>query len=304
MGYYMEAARLVLEMNTRGLRHVHVHMANNAANVAMIACAMDPRLTYSLSIHGSAEFWDVHRLNIRRKTHKALFVRCISNFCKAQIMVWSDPEAWERFHIVHCAVDPDVFAPASPEKRLGRDTSTLRLVCVGRLAPIKGFPLLLEALARVVPQVPDIHLEIVGSGPVEAHLRSQITRLGLTRHVTLAGAIAADKIPEVLDRSDVLVVSSFMEGVPVVLMEAMSKGLVVISTAVAGVPELITHNVTGLTVLPGSIESLAEAILDVAKRRDSLGPMRAAAREVIVREFNLHHQGAQMQTLFEKYVRD
>ena len=120
----------------------------------------------------------------------------------------------------------------------------------------------------------------------------------------MPGAISAEKLPDVLNDHDCLIVSSFMEGVPVVLMEAMSKGMLVISTAVGGVPELVTHNQNGLIITPGSVDSLANAILDLAHRREPLDAMRAAARDTIVREFNVHHQGEQMQALFEKYVRD
>lgn len=123
VGYLWEAARLALELDKRGIRHIHCHMANNGAAVALLACIIDPRLTYSLSIHGSAEFFDVFQLNLKAKTERATFVRCISNFCKAQIMAWSDPSAWDRFHVVHCAVDPDVLTPLPSRKGPGEGSS-------------------------------------------------------------------------------------------------------------------------------------------------------------------------------------
>ncbi len=303
LGYLFEAARLVLELNRRNLRHIHVHMANNGAAVALLACIIDPRLSYSLSIHGSAEFFDVHRLNLREKTQRATFVRCISNFCKAQVMAWSNPGTWDRFHVVHCAVDPDVLTPLPSRKELG-EGSSLRLITVGRLDPIKGYPLLLDALTKVVKTNANVHLTMVGSGPLEQLLKDKVTSLSLSNSVSMPGAISAEKLPDVLNDHDCLIVSSFMEGVPVVLMEAMSKGMLVISTAVGGVPELVTHNQNGLIITPGSVDSLANAILDLAHRREPLDAMRAAARDTIVREFNVHHQGEQMQALFEKYVRD
>lgn len=314
LGYLFEAARLVLELDRRGLRHIHVHMANNGAAVAMLACMINPRLTYSLTIHGSAEFFDVHRLNLREKTQRATFVRCISNFCRAQVMAWSNPAAWDRFHVVHCAVDPEVLSPRSPSGRTPsaepegvpnlRRGDGLRLITVGRLDPIKGYPLLLEAIAKVVVTNPNVHLTMVGSGPLESLLKEKVASLKLANHVTLPGAISAETLPSVLDEHDCLVVSSFMEGVPVVLMEAMSKEMLVISTAVGGVPELVTHNENGLITPPGSVDALANAITDLANRRESLDAMRTAARDTILKEFNVHNQGEQMQALFEKYVRE
>lgn len=302
LGYLFEAARLALELNRRNLRHIHVHMANNGAAVALLACIIDPRLTYSLSIHGSAEFFDVHRLKLGEKTQRAAFVRCISNFCRAQVMAWSDPAAWEHFHVVHCAVDPQVLTPLPSRKESG-EGSTLRLITVGRLVPIKGYPLLLDALAKVVATNPKVHLTMVGSGPLEQPLKDKVASLNLSTHVSMPGAISAEKLPDVLSDHDCLIVSSFMEGVPVVLMEAMSKGMLVISTAVGGVPELVTHDTNGLIIPPGSVDALANAILDLAQRRDSLDAMRAAARDTIVRKFNVHNQGEQMQALFEKYLK-
>lgn len=302
LGYLFEAARLALELKRRDLRHIHVHMANNGAAVALLACTIDPRLTYSLSIHGSAEFFDVHRLNLREKTQRATFVRCISNFCKAQVMAWSNPGAWDRFHVVHCAVDPEVLAPLPSRKELGKGPS-LRLITVGRLDPIKGYPLLLDALAKVVKTNANVHLTMVGSGPLETLLKNKVAALNLANHVAMPGAISAEKLPSVLDQHDCLVVSSFMEGVPVVLMEAMSKGMLVISTAVGGVPELVTHNVNGVILTPGSVDALTNAILDLAQRRESLDAMRSAARDTIVKEFNVQYQGEQMQALFEKFLK-
>ncbi|HTF91353.1 MAG TPA: glycosyltransferase family 4 protein [Planctomycetota bacterium] len=297
LAYVFEAARLARELDARGLRHVHVHMANNGAAVALLACTLDPRLTYSLSIHGSAEFFDVHRLNLKAKCERALFVRCISSFCKAQIMAWTDPAVWERFHVVHCAVDPDELkpslAPSAPSQ-------ALRLLTVGRLEPIKGYPLLLEAVAKLAGAGVDVRLEMIGDGTLHARLREQIARLGLDGIVTMSGALSAEELPEAYDRSEVLVVSSFMEGVPVVLMEAMAKGLIVVSTAVGGVTELVAHGVNGLVVTAGSVESLVEVLADLAQQRHRREAMGAAAREVIVREFSIRHLGSGMQALFER----
>lgn len=300
LGYAWEAARLAFECGKRGIRHVHVHMANNGAAVALLACVVDPRLTYSLTIHGSAEFFDVHRLALKPKAEDALFVRCISNFCKGQVMAWTDPSAWDRFHVVHCGVDPQRLTPAPLLEP--STTLPLRLLTVGRLEPIKGYPLLLDACAELSRRGIDWRLEMVGAGPLDATLRHRAASLGIAERVVFPGPVSQDDMPAVYDRSDVLIVSSFMEGVPVVLMEAMAKSLLVVSTAVGGVPELVEHGKTGFIVTSASVPALADALEHIARRRRDLLPMRAAAREAILREFQIEQNGREMASLFSRYL--
>ncbi len=299
--YACEAALLARELRRRGHSHLHVHMANNGAAVALLACVHAPSIRWSLSIHGSAEFFDVHRLNLRAKCESAAFVRCISNFCKAQVMTWSDPKVWPNFSIVPCGVpcgvDSGALTPAPP-----RPDTPLRLLTVGRLEPIKGYPLLLDALARLKREGVPFSLEMVGSGRMDADLRTRVDALDLADRVTFTGPVGQEDMPRVYDRADAMIVSSFMEGVPVVLMEAMAKELVVIATAVGGVPELVDHGVSGLIVPPGSVEALADAIRSLANDLPRLGSMRRAAREKILRGFTVEHVGDGMADLFRKHL--
>lgn len=301
LGYAWEAARLALQCARAGVTHIHVHMANNGAAVALLACVVDPRLKYSLTIHGSAEFFDVHRLNLKAKTERAMFVRCISSFCKAQVMAWSTPAAWERFHIVHCGVDPARLAPAS-ERAAPPEGAPLRILTVGRLEPIKGYPLLLDACADLSRRGVAWRLEMVGSGPMEKTLRERATTLGIADRVAFPGPISQEDMPAAYERSDVLVVSSFMEGVPVVLMEAMAKELFVVSTAVGGVPELIEPGVNGLVVPPANATAMSDALETLARGRVTLSPLRKAAREKILREFSTEQNGREMAELFRSYL--
>lgn len=291
--YACEAILLARELAQRSIRHLHVHMANNGAAVALLACVAEPSIDYSMTIHGSAEFFDVHRLNLKAKCESARFVRAISNFCRAQIMAWTSPSVWNRFHVIHCAVDPQILTPAPP-----RQPGPIRLLTVGRLEPIKGYSMLLDALAMLKAQGLDWRLEIVGSGQMDPSLKDQATRLGLADRITFTGPLGQDDIPAAYDRNDALIVSSFMEGVPVVLMEAMAKELIPISTAVGGVPELITPGVSGLVCPPGSPEALARIIRTVAESPDTLQSMRRAARQTIIDEYNIAYLGLLMTNLF------
>jgi colanic acid/amylovoran biosynthesis glycosyltransferase len=273
-------------------------MANNGAAVALLATKFAPSLRYSLSIHGSAEFFRIDSWTLKPKAENAAFVRCISNFCRAQVQTWTDPAAWPRYHIVHCGVDLSAFSPQPPKPATGQ---LLEIITVGRLEPIKGYPVLLQACRKLSDANIDWHLNMVGNGPLAAHLKDLAKQLNIDSRITFAGPVGQDELPSHLNRADVMVISSFMEGVPVVLMEAMAKQLAVIATKVGGIPELIDDGKDGLLVNTGCADSLANALeklhRDPALRRS----LATAARQKIFSKFNLDQTAAGMAKLFDLY---
>lgn len=297
MVYAAEAVRLARELAPRSIRHIHVHMANNGAAVAMLACAYDPRLSWSLSIHGSAEFFQVDTVTLGAKAESALFTRCISDFCRAQVMCWSDARKWADFHVVHCGLNLDQFAPAQ-----ARRDGPLRLVTVGRLHSIKAYPLLVEACAELSSRGIDWTLDMIGDGPDRPAIESAVRRLGVESRVRLVGPVPAEELRARLASSEILIISSFMEGVPVVLMEAMAMGMPVLSTAVGGVPELVSDGVSGVLVAPGSSARLADGLERLAARRSEFDAMGRAGRDKIAAEFTIEETGRKMLALFERYL--
>ncbi len=297
LAYAAEAFVLAGELKRRGIEHVHVHMANNGAAVAKLACVYDLKLRYSLSIHGSAEFFHVDSWTLAAKVSDAVFVRCISDFCKAQVMIWTSPAIWDRFHVVHCGIDPEQFVPGEKPA-----DGPLRLLTVGRLHPIKGYPLLLDACQALSDAKVEWSLDMVGDGGERARLETQAKSLGIASRVKFSGAVGQDKIQRHFDEADVMVISSFMEGVPVVLMEAMAKGLVVVSTNVGGIPELVDQGKSGVLVTPGSSARLAEALMTCARERDRFPALRAAGRAKIESEFTVGHVADGMAALFARYA--
>jgi colanic acid/amylovoran biosynthesis glycosyltransferase len=297
LAYTLEAMRLTRLLERRGLKHIHVHMANNGAAVAQLATKVDPSLSYSLSIHGSAEFFHVDSWALKAKAQGAVFVRCISDFCRAQVMAWTDPSAWQRMHVVRCGVDPARYRRTGGEPAPG-----LRLLTVGRLHPIKGYPLLLEACAELSARGVDWSLDMVGDGPMRAELEALARRLGISSRITFSGAVGQDKIREHYERATVMVVSSFMEGVPVVLMEAMAMEMPVLATAVGGIPELIAPGKNGELVTPGSVPALVDGLLRLASRNGELKAMGAAARRTVLDDYNIRTGGREMGGLFRRYL--
>jgi glycosyltransferase involved in cell wall biosynthesis/peptidoglycan/xylan/chitin deacetylase (PgdA/CDA1 family) len=296
-GYACAGMRLARELRRRGIRHVHVHMANMGAAVAMLACAYDPRLRYSLSIHGSAEFFHVDTWTLGPKVERAVFVRCISDFCKAQVMAWSDPSAWDRLHVVRYGIDPSVYS-----SRPARTPGPLRLLSVGRLHSIKGYGVLLDACRLLADADERFELCMVGDGPQQGELAEQARRLGLADRVRLIGPVAQERIQEHFDRADVMVLSSFMEGVPIVLMEAMAKQLGIVATRVGGIPELVDDGVHGFLVAPGSARALADGIARYLKDPALAQRHGVAGRERVIALHHLDRTAEGMVELFRRYL--
>jgi len=295
--YAIEGIWLARRLVEESITHVHCHMANNGAAVALLACRYDPRLTYSLSIHGSAEFFHVDSWTLAAKVESAAFVRSISNFCRAQIMAWTEPASWDRCHVVHCGIDPSQFAPLE-RARVG----PLRLLTVGRLHPIKGYPLLLEACRELSNDGIEWSLDMVGDGPMMPALRALSERLGISDRVRFSGAVGQDRIVSYYHGADVIVVSSFMEGVPVVLMEGMATGMAGLTTAVGGIPELVENGVSAVVVPPGSSAALADGLRRLARERSRVPDMGAAGRAKVLSEFSIEQTASGMADLFSRYL--
>jgi len=295
--YAMESIRLALEMSRRNLRHIHVHMANNGATVALLACIYDKGLEYSMTIHGSDEFFHVDRFYLKIKTERARFVRCISHFCKAQIMIWSNPDKWADYHIVHCGVDAGRFS-----MKQDQSDKKFTILFVGRLEPIKGLIVLFEAVKRLTNAGIDCRLDIVGDGPLNDVLLKKAMQIGLLERVAFNGPVGQDEIMDHYDRAHALVISSFMEGIPVVLMEAMAKGLAVVATNVGGITELVEDGSNGFVVPAGSVDHLYDALKRLADDHELTVKMGIQGRKKVVEEFSITHLGEAMFRLFDKYT--
>jgi glycosyltransferase involved in cell wall biosynthesis len=298
MIYALESIRFALEISRRNLRHIHVHMANNGATVALLACIYDKRIEYSMSIHGSDEFFHVDRFYLKTKAERAQFIRCISHFCKAQMMIWTNPDKWPDYHIVHCGVDLERFKL----KQYPNDNK-FTILFVGRMDPIKGLTVLLKAIQNLTNSGVDCRLDIVGDGPMYDVLFKNVEEMGLIEKVIFNGAVGQEEIVDHFNRAQILVISSFMEGIPVVLMEAMAKGLAVVATNVGGITELVENGLNGFVVPTGSADHLFHAFKRLADDNELTVKMGNQGRKKIVEEFSITATGEHMSALFYKYVK-
>ena len=176
------------------------------------------------------------------------------------------------------------------------------MITVGRLHPIKGYHVLLDAIAALVREGCEVELEMVGDGPERAALEKRVNSLGLLGRVVFSGAVSQDEIGEHYDRADAMIVSSFMEGVPVVLMEAMAKELGVVATRVGGIPELVEEGISGFLVNAGSVEALVAPIRKLAAEPDQCRRYGAAGRRRVLAEYSVENLGTGMLALFLDYL--
>lgn len=296
--YLAEACVLRRWLRVDGARHVHAHFGSNAATVALLMHRLGGP-PFSFTVHGPEEFDKPLQLKLGHKVREAKAVVAITSFCRSQLYRWSDEADWPKITVVGCALD-DRFAtgPAQPIQ----DHGPPQLVCVGRLCEQKGQLLLLQALADVRERGRDVRLTLAGDGEMRGSLERAIDELGLGDRVTITGWVDAATVGALLGRSRALVLPSFAEGLPIVLMEAMARARPVVTTVIAGVPELIRDGVEGFLVPAGDCDALVEALLKVTDAPvadlDAMGT-RGAAR---VRERHLSGpQGERLARLFGQH---
>ncbi|MCP9760527.1 colanic acid biosynthesis glycosyltransferase WcaL [Aquitalea sp. S1-19] len=270
LAYWLEAALLAGWLARRGINHLHVHFGNEAALVGLLVKRISG-CTLSYTIHGPDEFQDARGQQLAAKVAAADCIVCISHFARSQLMLFSAPQDWVKLQVIRLGVDAAYGLPAS------LPAESLRLLCVGRLCPAKGQHLLLHAVARLRRAGIKLSLLMVGNGPTELSLRAEVGQLGLDC-VHFAGALGREAVRHSYSQADVFVLPSFAEGVPVVLMEAMASGLPCVSTRVAGIPELLIDNQTGLLVPPGDEDALFEALWRLASSPDLRSRLGAHAR--------------------------
>jgi glycosyltransferase involved in cell wall biosynthesis/GT2 family glycosyltransferase len=265
--YLAEASVLLRRLRRARVRHLHAHFGTNAADVALLTHTLGGP-PYSFTIHGPEEFDRPERLALGRKIEQAAFVVTVSEFGRSQAFRWCSHRHWRKIHVVHCGVD---------HAFLGAGTQPVpdapRVVCVGRLCEQKGQLRLLEALGCLAADGMPFQAVLAGDGPMRRDLEAEIARLGLADRVRVTGWLSGAEVRRELVEARALVLPSFAEGLPVVLMEAMALGRPVITTYVAGIPELVRPGVNGWLIPAGSVEALAGAI-----RQALEAPSRQLAR--------------------------
>jgi colanic acid/amylovoran biosynthesis glycosyltransferase len=281
--YLAEACQVLSWVRRHGADHIHAHFGTNSAAVAMLVHALGGP-PYSFTVHGPDEF--TAPMGLGEKINHAEFVVAISCFGRSQLYLRSRYSDWPKIHVIHCGLESSFHdqesggAPAGP-----------RIVCVGRLCEAKGQLLLIEAAARLMRAGIACELVLAGDGPLRGEIEALIERLDLTSQVRVTGWISSDRVRAEILAARALILPTFAEGLPVVLMEAMALRRPVLSTYVAGIPELVIPGENGWLFPAGSIEDLVSAMAtclstdptELSRMGDS-GYARVIARHSIDRE--------------------
>jgi len=292
--YLAEACLLAGRLRSLGVEHLHAHFGTNPAAVALLCRALGgPK--YSFTVHGPEEFDRPEALCLREKIRRADAVVAISNYGRSQLYRWCDYDDWPRIHVVRCGVD-EMFLGAS----VSPVPDVPKLVCVGRLCEQKGQLLLVEAAAKLCGAGVACQLILVGDGPFRQPLESLARQLGISDRITITGWKSSGEVRDEIVAARGLVLPSFAEGLPVVIMEALALGRPVISTYVAGIPELVVPGECGWLIPAGSVDRLADAMREALETPvDQLSRMGATGAARVNEQHSAAREAAKLAELFK-----
>ncbi|AKU10729.1 glycosyltransferase family protein [Azoarcus sp. CIB] len=293
--YLAEACRALPALREFGARHVHAHFGTNPAEVAMLIEAL-AGVPYSFTVHGPDEFDKPGFLGTGEKIRRSAFVVAISSFGRSQLFRWAAHRDWERVKIVHCGLEPAFHCvPATPVP------AAPRLVCVGRLCEQKGQLLLVEALARLAAQNIDFEMVFAGDGELRGEIERLVARHGLQGRIRITGWISSEQVRDEILAARALVLPSFAEGLPVVIMEALALRRPVATTYVAGIPELVRPQENGWLFPAGSVEALATVLETVlAAPAAELERMGEAGRRRVLERHDVDREAAKLADYFHE----
>src|SRR3989338_8392612 len=210
-----------------------------------------------------------------------------------------------RNFLITNGVDCEEFQPVPGEQKKKlrsqyglKDEPTIGIIA--RLSSVKGHAILIEAMTKVVAQIPSVKLLIVGEGKIERKLRQLVEELNLKRNIFFYPVV--NKTAEVLSLLDVFVFPSLQEGLGLSLMEAQAAGFPVVASNVGGIPHLIEHGQTGLLVNPNDVSALAEAIIYVLNNRQEALRMGKKARAFIQQNFSAEKMIEETSYLYERLL--
>lgn len=291
--YLAEACWLATDLRRRGVQHVHVHFGTNSATVMMLANALCD-VPFSITCHGPEEFDHPIAIALPEKIRRAAFVVGVSSFGRSQLYRWCDLKDWSKIAVVHCGLEPD-YAQAS---MLAPEVSR-QLVCVGRLCEQKGQLLLVQAAGELYRRGIEFKLVLIGDGDMRRDLESLIASEGLEDVVMITGWQNGDEVRRQLIESRAMILPSFAEGLPVAIMESLALRRPVISTYIAGIPELV-DSACGWLVPAGNVQALVDAMADcLACDQETWEQLGQQGAERVRQRHNVDIEAAKLASLFE-----
>ncbi len=285
-------------MAEQEITHVHAHFSNHPAVAALIVHRLTG-IPFSFTAHGH----DIHkdRTMLREKIAAAAFAVTVSEYNKSLMAKECRPGEDSKIHVIHCGVDTRLFKlPVKPEKE-----ATNNIICVASLLEVKGHTYLIQACKLLRDRGVNFTCHLVGEGKYQTRIENEIKQFGLEDHIKLHGACPQSQVRELLLTSDIYVLASThtrqgaREGIPVSIMEGMAVGLPVVASDISGIPELVKNGLSGFLTPPRDINALAKKIGVLIEEIPLRKKMGAAAREVILRDFNLESNASQLIQMFQ-----
>jgi colanic acid/amylovoran biosynthesis glycosyltransferase len=291
--YLAEACVLLRWFLDLDIPHAHSHFGTNATSVLML-CQVLGGPTYSFTVHGPEEFDKPLALALSEKIQRARSVIAISSFTRSQLFRWCNYTDWRKIHLVRCGLDE-----SNLNHHLTSVPAVSQIVCVGRLCEQKGQLLLIKAAKRLAEKGINFRLVLVGDGPLRSEIETLIHDYRLGHLVKITGWASSESVRQHILESRFLVLPSFAEGLPVVLMEALALGRAVVTTTIAGIPELIESNQCGWLIPPGSIEDLEKSLCTaLATENDTLEDMGKLGQAKVA---TLHNAATEAQKLLHLF---
>jgi glycosyltransferase involved in cell wall biosynthesis len=295
--YVAEACALLDLLRHDPVDHVHAHFGTNAAAVAMYCAALGGP-GYSFTAHGTESFQSPHRVRLGLKAKRARFAVTVCEYGTRELTASAPGIDVSKVHVVRCGLDEAFLSAATPTGVTGK-----QLVLVGRLSPEKGHGVLLDAAARLQRDGVDFRIVLVGDGELRSEIEHRVAALDLGDRIHFAGWQDQAGVQEILSASRALLLASFGEGLPVVIMEAMAMGRPIVSTDVGGISELVVDGETGWLAPSGDPERLAGAMRLALEASDAdLAVMGQRGRERVLRMHDARHEAARLKELFQRYA--
>jgi colanic acid/amylovoran biosynthesis glycosyltransferase len=292
--YLAEASVVALWVRQERCQHIHAHFGTNPADVALLTSEL-AGVPFSFTVHGPEEFDRPQAIALPMKIRRAAAIIAISSFGRSQLFRWAVPADWQKIHVVHCGLDNQFIDMAESDKGPGSN----RFLCIGRLCEQKGQLLLLRALRQVIDLGFSCQIVLAGDGEMRGLLETQAKALGVLSHLHITGWIDGEQVRDELLLARAMVLPSFAEGLPVVIMEAMALQRPVISTYVSGIPELVQPAVNGWLVPAGDVDLLAKALIACLDAPEAeLQRMGSSGRTRVLERHDIRQSAGQLLRIF------
>jgi len=284
---FAEGIILAHHLQQKPVQHLHIHFANSGAVVGMIASDY-LQLNWSMTLHGTSCFDFPWGPLLGQKLEKCTFANCISYFGLSQAFRAVGPQHWHKLFVSRCGIELEAVNLAkSKQSNQPKDTTTIRLISVGRLHVEKGYPVMISAFTEALKTVPNMELVLLGDGPYRSALEDYVKEKGVSDKVIFRGAVPEQTVLDEMVHADIFALSSFMEGIPMVLMEAMILEVPVIAPRLAGIPELVIDHENGLLFDPAHASQMAEHIVTLASDQEKRTRYGVSGKQKVLAEFTI-----------------